>query len=141
MNIKYIQKTTLIDFPGQIASTIFVGGCNFNCDFCYNQALLEKHHEIPNVSEEKIISLLENRKKFIDGIAITGGEPTVQKRLIPFIKEIKKIGFQVKLDTNGYRPDVLQEIINQDLVDYIAMDIKAPLSKYSDIARVEINSN
>jgi pyruvate formate lyase activating enzyme len=139
MDIKYIQKTTLIDFPGQIASTIFVGGCNFDCDFCYNQALLEKHHEIPNVSEEEIIDLLKSRKKFIDGIAITGGEPTIQKRLIPFIKEIKNLGFKIKLDTNGYRPDILQEIIAQALVDYIAMDIKAPLNRYSEIANIEVD--
>lgn len=140
MNIKYIQKTTLIDFPGQIASTIFVGGCNFNCGFCYNQALLDQHFNIPNTSEEEIIDLLKKRQKNIDAIAITGGEPTIQKKLLPFIKEIKNLGFKIKLDTNGYRPDVLQKIITYALVDYIAMDIKAPLDKYSEIAGVKIDS-
>jgi pyruvate formate lyase activating enzyme len=139
MNIKHIHKTTLIDFPGQIASTIFVSECNFNCNFCYNSSLIEINNAIPSIPQEEAIAFLNNRKHLIDGIAITGGEPTLQKDLIPFLNKIRELGLKIKIDTNGYKPEVLAKILEHSLADYIAMDIKASFSKYSQVANKEIN--
>ncbi|MFA5879409.1 MAG: anaerobic ribonucleoside-triphosphate reductase activating protein [Candidatus Margulisiibacteriota bacterium] len=138
MKIKSIQKTTLIDFPNLIAASFFCQGCNFNCGFCYNQALIELA-DPPYLAKEEIFSFLEQRKHLLEGVVLTGGEPTLQSDIVPFIKEIKKYPIKVKLDTNGYLPQVIKELIEKKLVDYIAMDIKAPLYKYRDVVNSEIN--
>ena len=130
MNIAGVQKVTLLDYPGKVACEIFTQGCNFECPFCQNSSLIP----ITNTgefSEEEIFEYLNLRKNILDGVVITGGEPTVQKDLKEFIKKIKDLGLLVKLDTNGGNPKVLQELIDEELVDYVAMDIKNVFNKYN----------
>ncbi len=130
MHISGIQKLTLLDFPGKTACTIFCYGCNFLCPFCHNALLVtEKPEEF--IDEEEIFSFLRKRQGILDGVCVTGGEPTLQKDLKNFLKKIKDMGFSVKLDTNGYRPDILREIIDEGLCDYVAMDVKNTPEKYA----------
>lgn len=129
MLIAGLQKLTLLDYPGKTACTVFTPGCNFRCPFCHN-ALLVTHKVEDFISEDEFFNFLSKRQGILDGVCITGGEPTLQKDLIPFIKKIKEMGFLVKLDTNGYAPNILKEIIDKRLADYVAMDIKATLCKY-----------
>ena len=138
MNIAGVQKVTLLDYPGKVACEIFTQGCNFECPFCQNSSLIP----ITNTgefSEEEIFEYLNLRKNILDGVVITGGEPTVQKDLKSFIKKIKDLGVLVKLDTNGGNPKVLQELIDEKLVDYVAMDIKNIFNKYNITAGKKIN--
>lgn len=138
MNIAGVQKVTLLDYPGKVACEIFTQGCNFECPFCQNSSLIP----ITNTgefSEEEIFEYLNLRKNILDGVVITGGEPTVQKDLKAFIKKIKDLGLLVKLDTNGGNPKVLQELIDEKLVDYVAMDIKNIFNKYNITAGKKIN--
>jgi len=133
-----IQKTTLLDFPEKIASIVFTQGCNFRCGYCHNPDLLDfKQKE--NFNTEDFFKFLKTRIGKLDGVVITGGEPTIQSGLYDFIKEIKNLGFAVKLDTNGTNPTILEKLINDNLLDYIAMDIKAPLEKYSEITGTKVN--
>jgi len=127
-----LQKLTLIDYPGRLAATVFLTGCNFRCPFCYASELVlpEKIKNQPKISEKEFFNFLKERKELIDGVVICGGEPTISKELMPLIKKIKKIGFLVKLDTNGSDPKLLKTLIDQKLVDYVAMDIKGPKEKY-----------
>lgn len=131
MLIKGFQKTTLLDFPGKVACTIFTGGCNFRCPFCHNASLVTKLDTVPNIEEEEILSYLNKRKGILDGVCITGGEPLLQPDIISFLEKIKKTGLLIKLDTNGSRPDILKKIISLDLIDYVAMDIKNSFDKYA----------
>ena len=138
MNIEGEKKVTLLDYPGKVACEIFTQGCNFECPFCQNSSLIP----ITNTgefSEEEIFEYLNLRKNILDGVVITGGEPTVQKDLKAFIKKIKDLGLLVKLDTNGGNPKVLQELIDEKLVDYVAMDIKNIFNKYNITAGKKIN--
>ncbi len=138
MNIAGVQKVTLLDYPGKVACEIFTQGCNFECPFCQNSSLIP----ITNTgefSEEEIFEYLNLRKNILDGVVITGGEPTVQKDLKSFIKKIKDLGLLVKLDTNGGNPKVLQELIDEKLVDYVAMDIKNIFNKYNITSGKKIN--
>lgn len=130
-----IQRTSLLDFPDKISAIVFTQGCNFNCGYCHNPDLLNSKKDI--YSTDVFFEFLDKRKGKLDGVVITGGEATLQPDLIPFIKEVKARGFLVKLDTNGYRPDVLEKALS--FVDYVAMDIKAPLEKYSEITKTEID--
>ncbi len=134
MLLKGIQKLTLLDFPGKIACTVFAGGCNFRCPFCHNASLVvgERVRESATLPEEDFFSFLENRKGRLEGVCITGGEPTLSEGLLPFIKRIKDMGFLVKLDTNGYRPELLSEIVESGAVDYVAMDIKNSRERYAE---------
>jgi pyruvate formate lyase activating enzyme len=126
-----IEKLTLIDFPGKVACVVYTIGCNFRCPYCHNPGLVDETIET-RIEEEDIFTLLQRKKGFLDGIVITGGEPTMHGNdLLHFMAKVKKRGFLVKLDTNGTNPKVLRKAIERRLVDYIAMDIKAPLSKYS----------
>lgn len=131
MLIAGLQKLTLLDYPGKTACTVFTPGCNFRCPFCHN-ALLVTHKVDSFISEEEFFSFLSKRQGILDGVCITGGEPTLQKDLITFMQKIKEKGFLIKLDTNGYRPDVLKEILNKSLADYVAMDIKASPERYGE---------
>ena len=138
MNIAGVQKVTLLDYPGKVACEIFTQGCNFECPFCQNSSLIP----ITNTgefSEEEIFEYLNLRKNILDGVVITGGEPTVQKDLKSFIKKIKDLGLLVKLDTNGGNPKVLQELIDEKLVDYVAMDIKNIFNKYNITAGKKVS--
>ena len=141
MIIAGMQKTSLVDYPGNICTTIFLYGCNFRCKYCHNPGLVTEAdaEKIEKFSEDDVILTLHKRKRFIDGVCITGGEPTLSKKLPEFLVKIKKIGFKIKLDTNGSNPEMLKKLIDAQLVDYIAMDIKGPIDKYSEIADVNVD--
>ena len=142
MNIYGYQKTTLLDYPGHVAATIFTGGCNFRCPFCHNSDLVLNPSFSARIPEEEIFNFLKKRKNVLSRICITGGEPTLQTDLSEFIKKIRSLGYNIKLDTNGYQPDVIADLLNQNLLDYIAMDIKAGLSNYSRVCGIsELNIN
>ena len=129
-----LQKSSLIDYPGKISCVIFLSGCNFDCPYCHNPDLAKGIPSVPGfIDENSIYDLLESRKKFLDGVVISGGEPTLQKNLIPFCKKIKQIGYPIKLDTNGSRPQVLHKLIDMGLVDYIAMDVKTDPFHYAPL--------
>ena len=131
MKIHGLAGLTLLDFPGKMACTVFTGYCNFRCPFCHNATLVLNPSSQPLISKEEIFSLLDKRKGKLNGVAITGGEPTLQPDLPEFCKAVKDKGFSVKLDTNGSSPDMVRQLINDRLVDYIAMDIKASPENYS----------
>ena len=137
--IKGLQKMSLIDYPPYIVTTIFLGGCNFRCGYCHNPDLVLNFNSMKDISAKEVIDHLKSKRKWIDGVCITGGEPCLYKELVGFIEEIKKNGFLVKLDTNGTNPDLLKELIDRKLVDYIAMDIKTSLDKYNSVACVNVN--
>ena len=130
MKLHGIQKMTLLDFPGCVSCTIFLGGCDFRCPFCHNFELIDGTMK-PTMDEDELISFLENRKGLLEGVAITGGEPLMHKDLPQLIKRIRDTGYRVKLDTNGYHPDLLEEILNSGMVEYVAMDIKNSPEKYA----------
>ncbi len=134
MRIVGLMKTTLLDYPGRVASTIFTGGCNFRCPYCHNGDLVLHHTTMEEYTLEEIFNHLNKRKKTLGGVCITGGEPTLQADLPEFIKDIKHLGLSVKLDTNGTNPDMLGQLIDEHLVDYVAMDIKHKKSSYNDVA-------
>ncbi|MEM7816442.1 MAG: anaerobic ribonucleoside-triphosphate reductase activating protein [Candidatus Aenigmatarchaeota archaeon] len=141
MRIGGIQRTSLIDYPEKISAIIFTQGCNFRCRYCYNSKLvLPELFEEP-IDEKDILSFLDKRKGKIDGVVISGGEPTIHKDLPFFVKKIKEMGFLVKIDTNGTNAKMIEELINKNLVDYIAMDIKAPIEKYEKITQVSADKN
>ncbi len=137
LQIKSLEKLSLIDFPGHVASIIFLGGCNFRCDYCYNKDLVYRHEQMPNLSEDEVFATIAERKSFLDGVVITGGEATLQTAdLKKFISRLRSLGLRIKLDTNGYRPEKIVELV--PLVDYIAMDVKAPPERYSEIVGRDI---
>ncbi|MFH1890678.1 MAG: anaerobic ribonucleoside-triphosphate reductase activating protein [Candidatus Kuenenbacteria bacterium] len=140
MLIGGLQKTSLIDYPDKLAAIIFTAGCNFRCGFCYNPELVTQIDKKSFIPEKYILNFLEKRKKVLDGAVITGGEPTMHKDLPEFICKIKKMGYFVKLDTNGTNPKMLEKLINNKLINYIAMDIKGPLGKYRGIAKAKVNT-
>jgi pyruvate formate lyase activating enzyme len=126
------EKFTLIDYPGKISCVAYTIGCNFRCPYCHNPELVDETVE-NKIDEDYVMEFLCKRKSMLDGIVITGGEPTIHEDLLKFMKKVKKSGLLVKLDSNGTNPDVLRKAIKERLVDYIAMDIKAPLFKYSKV--------
>ena len=128
MELRGLQKTTLLDFPGRVACTVFTGGCNFRGPFCHNASLLRQGPA--DITEEAFFSFLEKRRGILDGVCITGGEPLLHRDIAPFLAHIKEMGFLVKLDTNGSFPDRLSALIEGGLVDYVAMDIKNSPEKY-----------
>ncbi|ACN13598.1 PflA [Desulforapulum autotrophicum HRM2] len=132
MKIGGFQKNSMIDFPGLVASVVFTTGCNFVCPYCHNPDLVDqaKSREIKPIGKEEIFAFLNKRQGLIDGVVITGGEPTLQPDLAQFIRDIKALGFRVKLDTNGSRPEIIKSLLEKGLVDYIAMDIKSNLDGY-----------
>lgn len=130
MVIHGIQKLTLVDFPHFTSCILFSGGCNFRCPFCQNSSLVLDPRSQPIIGEDEIFSFLQKRKKMLEGVVITGGEPTLNGDLLLFMEKIKALGYKIKLDTNGYKPDVLQRAIEMGVVDYVAMDIKTSLDEY-----------
>ena len=136
-----LQKITLVDYPGKVAATVFAAGCNFRCPYCHNPELVlpELIKKQPKIKEKEILDFLTERKKLLEGICITGGEPTIQSDLIDFIKKVKDLGFLIKLDTNGSNPKALKELIKDNLLDFIAMDIKGSLDEYDKITNVKID--
>lgn len=141
MLIGGLEKSTLIDYPGKVAATVFMVGCNFRCAFCHNPELVdpEKIKEQPQLTEEAFFKFLKSRKGLLEGVCITGGEPTIQSDLIDFISKIKRDGFLVKLDTNGSQPKVLIKLLKEKLLDFVAMDIKSSKDKYLEAVNKEID--
>ena len=137
MVIHGIQKLTLVDYPGHPAAILFTGDCNFRCPFCQNVSLVLSSSSEPLIADEEIFSFLTKRKGMLDGVVVTGGEPTLQKDLIPYLGRLKGLGYLVKLDTNGYRPDVLEKAMESGYVDYVAMDIKTSLDEYPVVAGIK----
>ena len=133
------QKLTLLDYPGKVSAIVFTNGCNMRCPFCHNYELVENQNELDDLlSPDEIIDYLIKRKKVLDGVIITGGEPTIQKGLRDFILEIKdKTNLSIKLDTNGLNPDVLEKLLDDKLIDYVAMDVKANYNLYPEITRIK----
>ena len=131
MKIVGLQKLTLLDFPGKVACTVFLGGCNFRCPFCHNSDLLDGTAEAL-MDDTAFLEFLKKRTGLLDAVCVSGGEPTLQSALPRFLKSIKDLGFLVKLDTNGYRPEVLKKMVDEGLVDYVAMDIKNGPDAYGE---------
>lgn len=131
MQIHGLNKTTLLDYPGHVAATLFLGSCNFRCPFCHNGGLVLAPGTEPVIPLIDIFGFLKKRRGILDGVCITGGEPTLQEELPDLIHTLKDMGYLVKLDTNGYRPEVLQDLLAQNLLDYVAMDIKSSRENYA----------
>ena len=136
MNIGGFQKVSLIDYPGRISAVIFTQGCNFRCPFCHNPELVDSARFGPTLSEAEIFAFLEKRRGTLDGVSITGGEPTLQPDLAACATRLKGMGFLVKIDTNGSRPEVLRDLIDRRLIDAVAMDVKGSLKKYDRLTGV-----
>ena len=130
MEIAGLQKLTLLDYPGRLACTVFLPGCNLRCPFCHNASLVLPDRSRPQMTQDRLLEFLQSRKRKLDGVCITGGEPTIHGDLPQLIAAIRKLGFPVKLDTNGTRPQVLRALLEQGLLDYVAMDIKNSPAKY-----------
>ena len=141
MKLYGLQKLTLLDYPGHTACTVFTGGCNFRCPFCHNAGLVTRIDPTATMEEEAFFAFLEKRRGILDGVCITGGEPLMQPDIRPFIEKIKNLGFGVKLDTNGSFPDKLEELIDSGLIDYVAMDVKNTIDKYSETAGVAVDTD
>lgn len=137
MYIKGLQKVTLLDYPGKVACTVFTYGCNFRCPFCQNSELVLSDYAGDYINEEEIFAYLKKRQNLLDGVCISGGEPTLQTDLEEFITKIKALNYRVKLDTNGYKPSVIRNLIDKSLIDYIAMDIKSSPQRYGEVSGVK----
>ncbi len=133
MKVKGFQGTSLLDFPGRIASLVFFGGCNLTCPFCHNPTLVQNPEQYPDYPLEVILDELKNRAAFIDGVVISGGEPTLDPDCIVLMREIKALGLQVKLDTNGLRPDRLSAMFDEKLLDFVAIDLKTAPARYGEM--------
>ena len=145
-----LQKLTLLDYPGKVACTLFTRGCNFRCPFCHNASLVVRADEQPTYTNDEILAFLKKRQGILDGVAITGGEPTLMSGLYDFIVQVKEMEYSVKLDSNGTRPEVLKKLVMNGLVDYVAMDIKNSPEKYAytcglpesyDLSKIEESKN
>lgn len=143
MKLGGLQKLTLLDFPGNVACTVFTVGCNFRCPFCHNSSLVlpERIDEVGTIELDEFYKFLDKRKGVLDGVAITGGEPLLQPDIEDFVRSIKSKGYKVKLDTNGYLPDKLKTLIDTGCIDYIAMDIKSSLESYEKAVGVKVQTN
>ena len=136
MKIYGLNKTTLLDYPGRVAATIFLGGCNFRCPFCQNSGLVLNPSSQPELSVEEVLSFLKKRRGILEGVCVTGGEPTLSPDLPEFLAEIRALGYPIKLDTNGSHPQLLARLWSLGLVDYAAMDIKNSPERYGETAGV-----
>ena len=137
LEIHGFQKTTLLDYPGYLACTVFFGGCNFRCPYCHNCDLIVGLNDIKPYTKDDIFDHLHKRRNVLDGVVISGGEPTLNRDLPDFIRQIKLLGYKVKLDTNGTNPDMLRSLVKDRFVDYVAMDIKQCRTKYADIVHAD----
>lgn len=131
MNISGLQKLTLLDYPGHIACTVFTGGCNFRCPFCHNASLVLPDRERDELSTDSVLAFLKKRVGVLEGVAVTGGEPLLHSDIADFLREVKALGYKLKLDTNGSRPELLARLIGEGLVDRVAMDIKTAPEDYA----------
>ena len=140
MYISGLQKLTLLDFPGHLAAIVFLDSCNFRCPFCQNRSLVLPSEEVPSIDMEEFRKFLKKRSGILEGICVTGGEPTLHKELPEFLAMIRQAGYLVKLDTNGTNPEMLQTLLEEGLLDYVAMDIKAGRSNYAAVAGIPSDS-
>ncbi|WP_406676668.1 anaerobic ribonucleoside-triphosphate reductase activating protein [Moorella sp. ACPs] len=137
--IRGVQLTSLVDFPGEVCTTVFLGGCNFRCPWCHNADLVLRPSVLPEISPAEVLNLLIRRRPWIQAVCITGGEPTLAPGLKEFIGSLKSQGFKVKLDTNGSRPGILGRLLEEGLLDYVAMDVKAPPEKYDRLTGTRVD--
>ena len=135
--IKAIQKTSLIDYPDKISCVVFLSGCNFKCGYCHNPNLINK--DLESLDENEVLEFLVKKKKWLDGVVISGGEPLLSNDFFEFIKKVKALNYLVKIDTNGTNPSLLKELIENKLVDYIAMDLKNTFDKYEETVSVKVD--
>nr|WP_320049756.1 anaerobic ribonucleoside-triphosphate reductase activating protein [uncultured Desulfuromonas sp.] len=133
MGIKGFQGTSVLDFPGRIASLVFYGGCNLSCGFCHNPTLIDDFDQYPDMPVDALLEALRQRLGFIDGVVISGGEPTLAPSLSTTLEQIKEMGVAVKLDTNGLRPEVVARLVDQGLLDYVALDVKTSPERYGEL--------
>ena len=133
MRLGGLQKFSLIDYPGKVACVIFTQGCNFRCRYCHNPELVVPEQFYPEIAEEEVLKFFKSRQQYLEGVVVSGGEPTIQQDLIIFLDKIKQFGFLIKLDTNGSHPTRLKLLLHLKLIDYIAMDVKAPLERYEEV--------
>lgn len=140
MRLGGLQKLSLIDYPGKLACVVFTQGCNFRCGYCHNPELVLPEEYCPALPEEEVMAFLRSRQEYLEGVVVTGGEPTLQGDIISFLDKIKRLGYLVKLDTNGSRPEVLKQLISLRLVNYVAMDVKSSLSRYPEVAGVRVSA-
>lgn len=138
MRIGGLQKLTLIDYPGKLAAVVFTQGCNFRCGYCHNPELVLPKEYCPALPEEEVMAFLRSRQGYLEGVVVTGGEPTLQEGLISFLDKLKRLGYLVKLDTNGSRTEVLKQLLSLRLVNYVAMDVKAPLGRYHEVINAPV---
>lgn len=137
--IKGFQGTSLLDFPGRVASLLFWGGCNLTCPFCHNPALVLEPEAFPDLDREALLADLAGRMPFIDGVVVSGGEPTLDPALADWLASVKALGLAVKLDTNGLRPDVLARLLGEGLIDYLAVDLKTAPGRYGELHRAPVD--
>lgn len=130
MNIRGLFKTSLVDYPGKVSAVIFTGGCNLRCGYCHNPELALNFPALEKIEEGDVLVFLEKRKGLLDGITVSGGEPAIDRGLIPFLEKVRSLGLSVKLDTNGFFPRVISECIEKKLLDYVALDVKTSPEKY-----------
>jgi len=133
MAIKGFQGTSLLDYPGRISSLVFFSGCNLSCPYCHNPDLIVDRGELPSLDPEEVLAELGSRRQFIDGVVISGGEPTLDELLPGFVREVRKLGLLVKLDTNGLRPGMLERLLGEGLVDFVALDLKTSPERYGEL--------
>jgi len=141
MQIAHVLPTTLVDYPDRVAALVFTPGCSFRCPFCHNSELVlpERIAALPLIPENDLVYFLRERAGFLDAVVITGGEPTLQSSLSAVMQRVKRLGLLVKLDTNGSRPEVLEALLDERLLDYVAMDIKAPLERYRELCGTTVD--
>lgn len=140
MRLGGLIRTSFSDFPGRVAAVVFTRGCNFRCPYCHNPELIHVHEDDP-VGEDDLFTLLHRRQGQLDGVVFTGGEPILQADLAEVLRRVRALGFEIKLDTNGSRPDVLDTLLSEGLVDLVAMDVKAPLERYEEMAGVAVDAD
>jgi len=140
MKICGIIGTTLIDFPGRVATALFTAGCNFRCPFCHNPSLVKVANGCQAISRDTILKELARRRGFLDGVIVSGGEPMIQPDLVDFLTELRAVGLAIKIDTNGSRPNMLREVLARDLADFISMDLKATREKYALAAGIDVKA-
>ena len=134
MEVAHLQPLSLLDYPGKVAAAVWTVGCNLRCPYCYNAELVlpELGADLPRLPAEAVVARLQERVGFLDGVVVTGGEPTLHRDLVAFVRRLKELGFLVKLDTNGTHPGVLRSLLEDRLVDYVALDLKAPFARYRE---------
>ncbi len=140
MGIKGFQGTSLLDFPQRVASLVFYGGCNLRCPYCHNPQLVQQPDSYPDISIADVVAMLEQRCGFIDGVVVSGGEPTLAEELPELLRQIKQLKLQVKLDTNGLRPQVLEALLEQNLLDFVGLDVKTSPNRYTQLHNIAVDA-